>query len=124
MESSDNVLRGGLTPKHVDVPELMTVLDFTPGPVPYLRPQVSGHLELFVPDARALALAHVTGDVRIAPVGPAIVLCVAGTATLAGATSSTTMARGDAVLVLDEGELVIETSGELFVAGSSVVAAL
>jgi mannose-6-phosphate isomerase len=31
MASSDNVLRGGLTGKHVDVPELMRVLDFSPG---------------------------------------------------------------------------------------------
>ena len=30
MANSDNVLRGGLTPKHVDVPELMKVLDFPP----------------------------------------------------------------------------------------------
>ena len=30
MASSDNVLRGGLTPKHVDVAELLRVLDFTP----------------------------------------------------------------------------------------------
>lgn len=30
MANSDNVLRGGLTPKHVDVPELLRVLDFTP----------------------------------------------------------------------------------------------
>ncbi len=30
MASSDNVLRGGLTPKHVDVPELLRVLDFHP----------------------------------------------------------------------------------------------
>jgi len=29
MANSDNVLRGGLTPKHVDVPELLRVLDFT-----------------------------------------------------------------------------------------------
>ena len=36
MGNSDNVLRGGLTPKHVDVPELMRVLDFTPGPVEVL----------------------------------------------------------------------------------------
>ena len=28
MANSDNVLRGGLTPKHVDVPELLRVLDF------------------------------------------------------------------------------------------------
>ncbi len=30
MANSDNVLRGGLTPKHVDVPELLNVLDFSP----------------------------------------------------------------------------------------------
>lgn len=32
MANSDNVLRGGLTPKHVDVPELLRVWDFTPVP--------------------------------------------------------------------------------------------
>ncbi|GAA2112254.1 mannose-6-phosphate isomerase, class I [Microlunatus panaciterrae] len=31
MANSDNVLRGGLTPKHVDVDELLRLLDFTPG---------------------------------------------------------------------------------------------
>ena len=34
MAASDNVLRGGLTPKHVDVAELLSVLDFEPLPVP------------------------------------------------------------------------------------------
>jgi len=29
MANSDNVLRGGLTPKHVDVPQLLNVLDFS-----------------------------------------------------------------------------------------------
>lgn len=37
MANSDNVLRGGLTPKHVDVAELMKVLDFAPGDVPVLE---------------------------------------------------------------------------------------
>lgn len=40
MANSDNVLRGGLTPKHVDVPELLRVLDFTPTPDLVLRPAV------------------------------------------------------------------------------------
>lgn len=31
MSNSDNVLRGGLTPKHIDVDELAQVLDFAPG---------------------------------------------------------------------------------------------
>ena len=33
MANSDNVLRGGLTPKHVDVPELLRIVNFTPVPV-------------------------------------------------------------------------------------------
>ena len=37
MANSDNVMRGGLTTKHVDVDELVAVLDFTPG-VPDLVP--------------------------------------------------------------------------------------
>ncbi len=38
MASSDNVLRGGLTPKHVDVPELLRILDFRAEPPAVLRP--------------------------------------------------------------------------------------
>ena len=40
MGASDNVLRGGLTPKHVDVPELLAVLDFTDAAVPLVEPSV------------------------------------------------------------------------------------
>ncbi|WP_306901840.1 mannose-6-phosphate isomerase, class I [Arthrobacter sp. B1I2] len=36
MASSDNVLRGGLTAKHIDVDELLRTVDFTPLPVPRL----------------------------------------------------------------------------------------
>ncbi len=39
MANSDNVLRGGLTPKHVDVAELLRIVNFTPGPVQKVRPQ-------------------------------------------------------------------------------------
>ncbi len=38
MANSDNVLRGGLTPKHVDVEGLMEVLDWNPLPDPVHRP--------------------------------------------------------------------------------------
>ena len=34
MAASDNVLRGGLTPKHVDVPELLSVVDFAQSGMP------------------------------------------------------------------------------------------
>ena len=38
MGASDNVIRGGLTSKHVDVDELLSVLDFTPLADPIVRP--------------------------------------------------------------------------------------
>ncbi|MCF7913607.1 MAG: mannose-6-phosphate isomerase, class I [Spirochaetaceae bacterium] len=37
MANSDNVLRGGLTQKHVDVPELLRVISFEPRPADILR---------------------------------------------------------------------------------------
>jgi mannose-6-phosphate isomerase len=42
MANSDNVLRGGLTPKHVDVPELLSVLAFEGRPPEVLTPHESG----------------------------------------------------------------------------------
>ncbi|WP_239404878.1 mannose-6-phosphate isomerase, class I [Frankia sp. Cj3] len=41
MATSDNVLRGGLTPKHIDVDELLDVLDPTPAPAPVLIPRTT-----------------------------------------------------------------------------------
>jgi len=39
MANSDNVLRGGLTPKHIDIPELMRVLNFSPTALDVLVPE-------------------------------------------------------------------------------------
>lgn len=46
MANSDNVLRGGLTPKHIDVPELLRVLKFTQSEVTVIRPEKSDIGEL------------------------------------------------------------------------------
>ncbi|NOY68172.1 MAG: mannose-6-phosphate isomerase, class I [Deltaproteobacteria bacterium] len=45
MANSDNVLRGGLTPKHIDVDELLNVLDFSPAPIEILHPMETGTCE-------------------------------------------------------------------------------
>jgi mannose-6-phosphate isomerase len=42
MANSDNVLRGGLTPKHVDVPELLRIVNFSPKPVLKVTPRPGG----------------------------------------------------------------------------------
>ena len=38
MANSDNVLRGGLTPKHIDVPELLKTLNFKNGKADIIKP--------------------------------------------------------------------------------------
>jgi mannose-6-phosphate isomerase len=45
MANSDNVLRGGLTCKHVDVPELLRVLTFRTGPMKVLTGEAISDLE-------------------------------------------------------------------------------
>ena len=64
MAASDNVLRGGLTPKHIDVDELLAVLDFTSIPVPYLAPadDSSPGVSVFRPGVADFELVHIWAD--------------------------------------------------------------
>jgi mannose-6-phosphate isomerase len=59
MASSDNVLRGGLTSKHVDVPELLRVLDFSPFAVAPLSPEPHGAEEVWNSPAAEFRLSRV-----------------------------------------------------------------
>jgi mannose-6-phosphate isomerase len=117
MEASDNVLRGGLTPKHVDVAELLSVLDFTPRSAPYLVPEVPvPDVRVFRPEDASFELIEFEGDGPCPLDGPAIALCVAGSFTISGR-DSVTLSRGEAVYVTpDEGDLVVTGTGQLVVA--------
>ncbi|CAN5128969.1 mannose-6-phosphate isomerase, class I [soil metagenome] len=123
MAASDNVLRGGLTPKHIDVPELLNVLVFDPLPVPYLRPgHPSAGIEVYQPDVIDFELVRVTPaegqDARYLPLGPAIVICTSGSVTVSSATGSAVVAHGTSFYITpDEGELTFSGAGELFLAG-------
>jgi mannose-6-phosphate isomerase len=118
MASSDNVMRGGLTPKHVDVPELLGVLDFTPLPVPYLPPiAIAPGVVEYRPDVPDFVLVHAEGDNVSASyplAGPAIALCLSGTYELTGATSTAVLTRGQSVYITpDEATLALSGSGEI-----------
>lgn len=86
MANSDNVLRGGLTPKHVDVPELMRVLDFTAGEREVLYGNRREGDELYYPTtAPEFELSRLdlaggrTGQmVELSSRGPQILLCTEG----------------------------------------------
>lgn len=104
MGSSDNVLRGGLTPKHVDVPELLDVLDRRVGPVPVLRPRaVCEHEAIYDTPAPAFTLGRVelaaTGCWSAVPRGPEIVLCTAGQVRLDHGARSVSLGPGDSAFV-------------------------
>ncbi len=124
MAPSDNVLRGGLTPKHVDVPELLRVLDFDPLPLPYLRPtEVGPGVSRFDPEGVGFALLHVvpgeTGAV-VSLGGPSIVLVTEGELHLKGQDGNIRLTRGESVYVTpDEWRLAVTGDGEAFVATSA-----
>jgi mannose-6-phosphate isomerase len=100
MANSDNVIRAGLTPKHIDVPELVRVLD-PEVPVPILTArQVADGVEEFdtpVPEFRLRRLTVRGDDDSVSVPGdglPRILLCVEGSATLASATQRLDLRRG------------------------------
>lgn len=112
MASSDNVLRGGLTKKHVDVAELMRVLDFADGPVtPVTARRIDAYERVWDTPAREFRLSAldlpggdgggaprpVTREVR----GPEILLCTEGSATIspADASPAVTLAQGCSAFV-------------------------
>ncbi len=111
MTASDNVLRGGLTGKHVDVHELLRVVDFTSGPAPRLTAErPSPRVQFYRPPVDDFALARITNDAEISLTGPAIGLCVSGSLHLSGAKSSVTISRGESVFITPDEESV-STSG-------------
>lgn len=120
MASSDNVLRGGLTPKHVDAAELLRVVDFRPVPVPYVHPDVDGPVTTWRPGAAEFELHRVSpsGHAVLVPGrGPRVVLGVDGSLDLSGREVTLALPRGAAAVVVDsDGPVDLLGRGEAFVA--------
>ena len=117
MANSDNVLRGGLTPKHVDVPELLRVLDFNPAEEDWLRPkQVRDGIETVYETPApefATSVLSLDGDdlghdvdVPARHRGPQILLCTRGSALVRSDSAEVKVDRGVSVWVAaDDGPL-------------------
>ncbi len=123
MSASDNVLRGGLTPKYIDVPELLSVLDFTPVEAPYLHStSPSEGVAAFRPDGVDFELIRIDGmflDSTFTLTGPGIVICLGGNVSISGAESSTAVTRGESVYITPgEAGLRFTGSGTLFLAST------
>lgn len=130
MANSDNVLRGGLTSKHVDVPELLRVLDFTAGPMPIHSGTPEGEwLRYDTPAEEFLLRAWhgadgLTTRLDVPGGGPRILLCTAGRACVRAADQELEVTKGGA-LFLGAVELDVEIESaapgtRLFLAGDAL----
>jgi mannose-6-phosphate isomerase len=119
MASSDNVLRGGLTPKHVDVPELVGVLDFHSGPVELVPVETRGverHYRTPAPEF-ALSRFDLAGSATtVGPVtGPEIVVVTSGTASIRRGSEALSLASGASAFVPPNGgDYTLDGTATLF----------
>jgi mannose-6-phosphate isomerase len=116
MANSDNVLRCGLTPKHVDVPELLRVVRFEATDPGVLRPEAS-------PDGEELyetpidefrlsryVLPEATAPHDLTRSTPQILLCTAGSVRA----GEHTLAPGESVFVPADEKAEVSGPGTLF----------
>jgi len=105
MANSDNVLRGGLTPKHVDVPELLNVLKFEETIPEVLKPvQEAPGIRRYITPAEEFVLSAITvnGSMRIDKSGDSgveILLCLQGKATADDGVGKLTLSKGMSMIV-------------------------
>jgi mannose-6-phosphate isomerase len=118
MANSDNVLRGGLTTKHVDVTELLHILTFEGGtPEVFSGTVVSSQVKVYHTPAEEFELSRIgltphsryTGE---AVYGPKALLVLHGSGTLTAAGRTSSLTRGSSWFVACGTEFVITTGTE------------
>ena len=120
MANSDNVLRGGCTPKHVDVPELLRVLDFRCGPIGVVQPTSTDGVELVYPtptEEFRLSRLQLRPGVTSRPErrGPEILLCTEGSARLSVGGETLALPRGASVFVrAADGAYTLQGEGSVY----------
>jgi mannose-6-phosphate isomerase len=120
MASSDNVLRAGLTPKHVDVDELLRNVDYVAAPPIRIAPETfHGATRVYyapVEDFELSVTQVADGDVHPLPGrGPRVLLCLEGELVASSQNDGELrLARGEAAFVpASDGPLTVQGHGVL-----------
>ncbi len=122
LANSDNVVRAGLTPKHIDVPELLRLVD-PAAAVPVIEPRPDGAAVLAydspAPEFRLYRAEPGAADVTLpGGGGPRIVLCTEGAGLLRAGAGPLTLAKGESCYLSAADETVTASGpASLFVAG-------
>ncbi|MEX0532945.1 mannose-6-phosphate isomerase [Raoultella terrigena] len=119
MANSDNVLRAGLTPKYIDIPELVANVKFEAKPAAELLTQPQQHgaeLDFPIPvDDFAFSLHALSAqESTLAQQSAAIIFCVEGEATIRKGEQSLTLKPGESAFIAsDESPVAVSGSGRL-----------
>ncbi|GAB3537985.1 mannose-6-phosphate isomerase, class I [Arthrobacter tecti] len=120
MRASDNVLRAGLTPKHVDPLELLSIVDFDETSDNRLDPTAFGvGVGAYQPPDVGFQIVRVDGT---APAtvhldGSAIAICLSGTTHVHGRHNAIFLTAGQCLFISPDEETISMTEGaELFIA--------
>jgi len=124
MANSDNVLRGGLTNKIIDIPALLANID-PEGHTELVTPVVTsnGVVRSYRTSAREFTLdrlASTQGDALSLPPssGPRIVLCIQGTIKVEADNGTVTLEHGQScILTSSDNGLGLSVNGLAFIAG-------
>ncbi len=119
MANSDNVVRAGLTSKHVDVGTLLDIVETEPMNVDVQRPPVVDGVASYRSPVEEFSLQRIDldGTARIEP-GPAILLCTSGHARLEGRTGAHPLGRGAAAwMAASDGPARLDGTATVFRAG-------
>src|SRR5215212_1032371 len=125
MANSDNVMRGGLTPKYVNGDELLQILDFRPGLRGLITPvEESPGVWRYPTPAPEFALWRIeaAGEPVNVPAGTSgrILLVTDGELRMRSAKQELDLVRGEAALLTANEEAVVSGCGTAFVGGPGV----
>jgi mannose-6-phosphate isomerase len=120
MANSDNVLRGGLTPKHIDVPEMLNILEVEPGEPEIYLPEKKGsewvypsHADEF--ELSVIRMKETEGRAAVSVPSVQILLCTYGRARITAPGQCIEAVRGDSFLVpAAVGEYTVQGSCEFY----------
>jgi mannose-6-phosphate isomerase len=125
LANSDNVVRAGLTPKHIDVPELLKLTDPAVA-VPVLEPRPLGDgvfgYDWVAPEFRLYRAQLGGGEVGLPGAGgPRIVFCTEGTTVLRAESGDLTVGRGEpCYLSAADGVVTATGPATLFIAATGL----
>ena len=121
MANSDNVLRGGLTPKHIDVDELLHILDPRPGELGRVQPidENNGAMTRWPVPVDDFELLRASPAGRTLPIrvqGPSVFLCTNGESTVSSEHGSVHLVRGAAAVAPATDTVTVDGDGVVFLA--------